>query len=84
VGPAGNCSNDTPWTEKAKSDLCLICGRSSVPPGVTVLGRVLCLPCMKTISQIDVYDGEYPVIAEKLKTLWEPVLAEALRRKDQD
>jgi hypothetical protein len=43
---------------------------------------------METISQIDVSDEEYSVITEKLKELWEPVLAEALRealrRKNQD
>jgi hypothetical protein len=39
---------------------------------------------METISQIDVSDEEYSAITEKLKELWEPVLAEVLCRKNQD
>jgi hypothetical protein len=33
---------------------------------------------METISKIDISDEEYPVIAERLKELWRPVLAEFL------
>jgi len=88
VHPEGNCSNHSPWTERANGEFCLICGKPSASSGVTVLGRLLCLECMETISQIDVSDEEYSVITEKLKELWEPVLAEALRealrRKNQD
>ncbi len=82
--PAGNCGNDIPWTKQATSEFCLLCGKSSESPGVTVLGRVLCLECMETISQIDVSDEEYSAITEKLKELWNPVLAEVLCRKNQD
>lgn len=82
--PEGNCSSNIPRTKQATSESCLICGKSSESPGVTVLGRVLCFECMETISQIDVSDEEYSAITEKLKELWEPVLAEALCRKNQD
>jgi hypothetical protein len=38
---------------------------------------------MRTISQIDVSDDNYSAIMEKLRDLWEPVLTEALHKKDQ-
>jgi len=79
--------SNTPKTKKvarnrpeAAGEFCLICGRvsESESAGVTVLGRVLCFKCMETISKIDISDEEYPVIAERLKELWRPVLAEFL------
>lgn len=82
--PEGNCRNYVPWTKQATSEFCLICGKSSESPGATVLGRLLCLECLETISQVDVSDEEYSAITEKLKELWAPVLAEVLRRKNQD
>lgn len=84
--PAGNCSNEVSRPNEVNREFCLVCGKFPSAPIVTVLGRVLCLSCMKTISEIDVSDENYPVIMEKLKEFWKPIQAEAEARcrKNQD
>lgn len=79
---ANDLKNDAHCGKRSNRELCLICGEFADPVG-TVLGRVLCDDCMRTISQINVSDDNYSAIMEKLKALWKPVLAEVLHEKDQ-
>ena len=79
----GNHASNVPSANPQNRKLCLVCGKPAVY-AVTVLERALCLECMRTISQIDVSDDNYCAIMEKLKDFWEPVLAEAMYKKDQD
>lgn len=80
---AGNCGSSDCSANRLKRELCLVCGKPQ-DPVVTVLNRALCLECMETISQIDVSDSNYSAIMEKLKDLWEPMLAEAFHKEDQN
>ncbi|NLS45658.1 MAG: hypothetical protein GX969_07985 [Firmicutes bacterium] len=80
----GSCARGNIGAKQENGRSCIICGRPSQSPVITVLDQILCLKCMETISKIDSTCENYTTVMERLKILLKPVLVRELKMNDLD